>query len=202
MDSKPISINLAVSQAEQLLKLLQSGLLDGSGIEQIKGFREATILSILRHKRDAEDFDVFLCHNSVNKAQVKRIGEKLKAYGLLPWLDEWELRPGVPWQRTLEKQIMSIKAAAVFVGEDGRGPWQELEIAAFIRQFVSRNCPVIPVLLRSCSSEPDLPTFLEGMNYVNLAKRKPDPIEQLIWGITGIHPESQSYMRASKPLLM
>lgn len=194
MDSNPVSINLEVSQAEQLLKLLQSGLLDGSGIEHIKGFREATIASILRHKRDAEDFDVVLCHNSVNKAQVKRIGEKLKAFGLLPWLDEWELRPGIPWQRTLEKQIKSIRAAAVFVGEDGRGPWQDLEIAAFIRQFVSRDCPVIPVLLRSCPSQPDLPTFLEGMNYVNLAKRKPDPMEQLIWGITGIHPESRTNM--------
>lgn len=194
MDSNPIAINLDIGQAEQLLNLLQSGLLDGSGIEHIKGLREATTASILRHKRDAKAFDVFLCHNSINKAQVKRIGERLKAFGLLPWLDEWELRPGIPWQRTLEEQIKSIRAAAVFVGEDGRGPWQDLELAAFIRQFVSRECPVIPVLLRSCPSEPDLPTFLEGMTYVNLAKRKPDPMEQLIWGITGVHPESRAHM--------
>ncbi|MFN9624240.1 MAG: toll/interleukin-1 receptor domain-containing protein, partial [Cyanobacteriota bacterium] len=95
MDSTPIAINLEVGQAEQLLNLLQSGLLDGSGIEHIRGLREATIASILRHKREAKAFDVFLCHNSINKAHVKRIGERLKAFGLLPWLDEWELRPGI-----------------------------------------------------------------------------------------------------------
>jgi hypothetical protein len=193
VDSNPVTINLEIGQAEQLLNLMQSGLLDGIGSEQIKRLRDATVASILRHKRDANQFDVFLCHNSVNKPEVRKIGERLKARGLLPWLDEWELRPGVPWQRTLEKQIRSIKSAAVFIGKDGRGPWQDLELESFIRQFVSRQCPVIPVLQRSCPTEPDLPTFLEGMNYVNLSKRKPDPLEQLVWGITGIHPELQTY---------
>lgn len=189
--NKPLSISLDIGQAEQLLNLLQSKMLDGSGIENIDELHQATIESILRHKRDNNDFDVFLCHNSINKPQVKKIGEKLKARGLMPWLDEWELRPGVPWQRTLEQQIESIKAAAVFVGKDGCGPWQDMEIEAFIRQFVGRRCPVIPVLLRSCQNKPNLPVFLEGMNYVNLSKRKPDPMEQLVWGITGIHPDLQ-----------
>ncbi|MEM1392810.1 MAG: toll/interleukin-1 receptor domain-containing protein [Cyanobacteria bacterium P01_H01_bin.150] len=46
-------------------------------------------------------FDVFLCHNSNDKMEIKRIGEQLKQQGLKPWLDEWEFRPGLPWQREL-----------------------------------------------------------------------------------------------------
>ena len=46
-------------------------------------------------------FDVFLCHNSNDKMEIKQIGEKLKQQGLKPWLDEWEFRPGLPWQREL-----------------------------------------------------------------------------------------------------
>ncbi|MBI4591089.1 MAG: toll/interleukin-1 receptor domain-containing protein [Candidatus Rokubacteria bacterium] len=58
-------------------------------------------------------------HNSVDKPVVKRIGDQLKATGILPWLDEWELRPGLPWQKALGEQIKSIKSAAVFVGFSG-----------------------------------------------------------------------------------
>jgi len=128
---------------------------------------------------------VFLCHNNEEKAAVKKVGELLKVRGLLPWLDEWELQPGIPWQPELEKQIEKIKSAAVFVGEDGIGPWQRQELDAFLREFVSRKCPVIPVLLDNAPKKPGLPVFLKGMTWVDFRKSDPDPLNQLIWGITG-----------------
>ena len=137
---------------------------------------------------DKQEFDVFLCHNSKDKPEVKRIAEQLKAKGIVPWLDEWELQPGLPWQRALEKQIEHIKSAAMFVGSNGRGPWQDLELEAFIRQFVSRGCPVIPVMLADAPDKPQLPVFLSGMTWVDFRKKEPDPIEQLIWGIMGKKP--------------
>ena len=104
---------------------------------------------------------------------------------MLPWLDEWELRPGFPWQRVLEEQIEHIKAAAVFIGKNGRGPWQDMELRAFIQQFVKRECPVIPVILPDYDLVPQLPPFLQGMTWVDFRKQDPDPMERLIWGITG-----------------
>ena len=131
------------------------------------------------------DFDVFLCHHSEDKPAVKEIGERLKERGILPWLDEWELRPGLPWQRALEKQIKQIKSAAVFVGKNGRGPWQDLEVEAFLRQFAKRECPVIPVILADSEQAPELPIFLGGMTWVDFRLPQPDPLERLMWGITG-----------------
>src|SRR5204863_576796 len=87
--------------------------------------------SMLQGKIATADFDVFLCHNSEDKPAVKEIGERLKERGILPWLDEWELQPGMPWQSVLEEQIGRIKAAAVFVGKHDRGPWQDMELQAF-----------------------------------------------------------------------
>ncbi len=109
----------------------------------------------------------------------------MKEYGILPWLDEWELRPGLPWQHLLENQIGQIRSAAVFVGKEGIGPWQQLELQAFLREFVKRGCPVIPVLLANAPKEPQLPIFLNTMTWVDFRKRNPDPMQQLIWGITG-----------------
>ena len=87
--------------------------------------------STLKGKIETNDFDVFLCHNNKDKPEVKKIGERLKELGIYPWLDEWELQPGKSWQRSLEQQITQIKSAAVFVGKDGIGPWQQEELEAF-----------------------------------------------------------------------
>src|SRR5205807_3874224 len=108
-------------------------------------------------KLSTGDFDVFMCHNSADKPAVRQICDQLKERGIVPWLDVEQLRPGYPWQTALEEQIEKIKAAAVFVGESGRGPWQDMELTAFIRQFVKRQCPVIPVILSEAKATPKLP---------------------------------------------
>jgi hypothetical protein len=96
------------------------------------------------------------------------------------------LRPGLPWQRLLEQQIAHIKSAAVFVGEEGIGPWQRQELDAFLREFTRRSCPVIPVVLPNAPMQPDLPLFLKGMTWVDFRRQDPEPMKNLVWGVTGM----------------
>lgn len=65
------------------------------------------------------------------------------------------------------------------------GPWQYQELEAFLREFVQRGCPVIPVLLSDAPHEPKLPVFLRGFTWVDFRRRDPDPLQQLLYGITG-----------------
>jgi hypothetical protein len=134
-----------------------------------------------------EQFDVFLCHNSEDKSQVKQIAEQLKQYDLKPWLDIWELRPGHSWQDVLEENIEQINAAAVFVGKNGLGPWQRREINAFLRKFVNRECPVIPILLPDAPKEPKLPTFLEEIMWVDFRTSDPTADIASVWYIENGH---------------
>ncbi len=127
-----------------------------------------------------DHYDVFLCYHGQARPAVEDVARRLRLRGLSPWLDVWELRPGRPWKRFVEKQIQSIGAAAVFVGEEGLGPWQDLEIAALLHQFAERGCPVIPVILPKCRKIPKLPAFLESMTWVDLRPAAPDPLKQLI----------------------
>lgn len=143
----------------------------------------------LERKRLLGEFDVFLCHNGADKPAVRRIAQQLKEAGVLPWLDEWELPPGQPWQPLLEKQIGSIRTAAVFVGAAGIGPWQQQELYGFLREFVARHAPVIPVLLPDAPLQPELPIFLKAMTWVDFRTSDPDPLHRLIWGITGRRPD-------------
>lgn len=147
--------------------------------------RQEQTRRMLEQKRVASAFDVFLCHSWVDKPAVKAIAQQLKAQGILPWLDEWELPPGQPWQQLLEQQIANIKSAAVFVGAGGVGPWQEQELYGFLREFVARRSPVIPVLLVNAPEQPKLPVFLNAMTWVDFRRTDPDPLARLIWGITG-----------------
>jgi GUN4-like/TIR domain len=137
---------------------------------------------------DEDQFDVFLCHNSKDKPEVIEIAHELIRQGIKPWLDKWQLPPGLPWQPLLEEQIKKIKSAAVFVGRSGFGPWQDKEMRAFLNQFVKRNSPVIPVLLGNTPDQPELPIFLDGHTWVDF-RTDTEAMENLIWGITGKPPE-------------
>src|SRR6266511_492232 len=139
----------------------------------------------LKGKIETGDYDVFLCHNSKDKQQVMAIGERLKEHGILPWLDLWAIPPGRRWQKELQKQIKSIKSAAVFIGPKGAGPWQELEVESLLGEFAKRGRPLIPVILEGRRGRPQLPPFLELWHVVDMRQPNPDPFEQLIWGITG-----------------
>lgn len=145
--------------------------------------------SILAAKRERNEFDVFLCCNEEDKPAVRRYGEQLKDQGILPWFEEWEVPPGVSWQRELEAQITQVKSAAIFIGTTSTEQWKRLIEEALLREFVRRKCPVVPVLLPEATETPDLPLFLQGMRWVDFRREEPDPLQQLIWGITGEKPD-------------
>jgi GTPase SAR1 family protein len=152
------------------------------------GRDSAAAAAVLRGKEEAAEFDVFLCHNWKDKPSVRDLARRLRARGLRPWLDERQLRPGEMWQPALEEVIAKIPAAAVIIGSE-IGPWQMQELAAFLRQRSRRRCAVVPVLLPG--PHPDnLPVFLDALTWVDLAVAEPDPIDRLVWGITGEQEDS------------
>jgi hypothetical protein len=147
----------------------------------------AAASAVVRGKEEVTDFDVFLSYNWEDKPAVRRLAQQLRERGLRPWLDERELHPGLPWQPALEDVIAGIPAAALIVGSRV-GSWQEQEFAAILRQSVKRRCAVVPVLLPG-ASRLDLPVFLDGLTWVDLTVTESDPIDQLVWGITGRQPD-------------
>jgi nucleotide-binding universal stress UspA family protein len=135
---------------------------------------------------DPRDFDVFLSHNSKDKPAVRELAQSLRARGLKVWLDEWELPPGRPWQEEIEGIIKSTASAAVLVGRDGIGPWEEPEMRGCLDEYVKRKLPVIPVLLPGAPEEPELPLFLNSFTWVDLrAGLSAEGMSRLEWGITG-----------------
>ena len=136
-------------------------------------------------KADRGQYDVFLSYNSKDRDRVKALGEQLKNLGIATWLDKWELRPGLPWKSAIGKEVSSVKSAAIFIGASGIGRWQEDEIDIFLDEAKERFLPVIPVFLPDALDEPEFSPFLKSNTRVDFRISDPDPMKQLIWGITG-----------------
>jgi hypothetical protein len=134
-------------------------------------------------------FDVFLSHNSKDKPRVRELCEKLKRCGLQGWLDEEQLRPGIPWQQLLEEGVKSSSSIAVLVGNDGLGPWEDEEMQGALRLAVKDKRAIIPVLLPGAPTQPRLPMFLGNRTWVDLREGLTEAgVGKLVWGITGKKP--------------
>ncbi|MFN6484380.1 MULTISPECIES: GUN4 domain-containing protein [unclassified Nostoc] len=135
-------------------------------------------------------FDVFLAHNSQDKAQVRAIANELKRCGLKPWLDEEQIPPGRPFQDYIQRAIQSVKSAAIFIGPTGLGKWQMMELRSLIGKLVEADIPVIPVLLPGVAGIPDDLDFLKQLHWVNFTNGINDTqaLDNLKWGITQEKP--------------
>lgn len=150
---------------------------------------EREVLGSVTDKKEAGRFiyDIFLAYNSCDKNEVERIAAELSKSGIEPWLDKWNLAPGVMFQEEIERVIPLTKSIGVCIGEEGIGPWERLEIRAAISQFVERGLPIIPILLSSSVESPNLPLFLQEFKWVRFNNSIPvaESIQKLIWGIKG-----------------
>ena len=77
---------------------------------------------------DAARYHVFLSHAMLDKPTLKELARRLKAEGIEPWLDKWNLIPGDPWMPAIEEALAECATCAVFIGPGDLGPWQNEEM--------------------------------------------------------------------------
>jgi class 3 adenylate cyclase len=177
-----------VEQAKQDVRLIDADA-------QVARSRQMAVTAI-RGKEQFGEYDIFLSYNSHDRDAVLLVAEMLKGVGIRPWLDVWDLIPGKPWQSQLEEAIDKVNSAAVCVGGLEMGPWQDHEVAAFIRKFVKRESPVMPVILPGAGPTPELPAFLESFMWVDLRELRADnprPLANLVAGILGRRPNEMRH---------
>jgi hypothetical protein len=135
------------------------------------------------------DFDVFLAHNSADKTQVEEIRAKLMRKGISPWLDKYDLRPLYSNQEQLQEVISKISSAAIFIGSSGLGHFEDIEMKTLISQSTKRKVNIGLVILPDCSNEVIKNAceslFIAEKHWVDFRQSSPDPMEQLVWAITG-----------------
>ncbi|MDZ8264407.1 toll/interleukin-1 receptor domain-containing protein [Nostoc sp. ChiQUE01b] len=113
------------------------------------------------------EFDVFLAHNSLDKVFVREIAKKLRRGRLKPWLDEDAILPGQIIQEEIQRIILHIKSTIIFIGKNGLGRWQKVELRTLYTQCIERGILVIPVLLPGVSDFPQELLFLKEHKWIH-----------------------------------
>ena len=100
-------------------------------------------------------YDVFLCHNRVEKFVVKDIADALKVEaGILFFLDEYSIPASVEFLAFIHDEIRRSATCAIFMGPAGWGPTHLRE--AQLALEIHRERPefrIIPVVLPECREE-------------------------------------------------
>jgi hypothetical protein len=109
------------------------------------------------------------------------------------WLDKWNLIPGDTWQEKIERALDESECCVVFLGPNGVGPWQNMEMRSALNARVSENSiRVVPVLLPGAvrQKESQLPRFLRELTWVVFKYKwdEPEALHRLVCGIEGKRP--------------
>lgn len=142
-----------------------------------------------------EHYQVFLSHAGCDKPFVRQVAERLRQDGISFFLDEAILVPGTPWQVALEQALRASDSCAVFIGDEGLGPYHTLEMRVALSEQAeaNRGFRVIPVLLpgQTRPNKRDLPSFLKQLTWVDFTT-DPDQYDtayrRLKAGIEGKEP--------------
>jgi energy-coupling factor transporter ATP-binding protein EcfA2 len=137
----------------------------------------------------AHRWDVFLSHSSADRASVSIIARQLRdQLKLRPFLDQWHLTPGEPWQEELVAALEDSATAAVFIGPGGINPWHDEEVRVALSRAVRTDDEfrVIPVLLPGVDAA-QVPTLLSRRTWVDFGSGLDDDeaLQRLAAGIRG-----------------
>ena len=135
-------------------------------------------------------YDVFLSHAMAHARFAEALAERLRRYGLRPYLPIWEVLPGVDWYHAIEGGISASGSVAVLIGEGGTSPWLEVEVSTALERAAQQpGVRVIPVLLPGAGEEgpAHMPPFLRRRNFVDLSGGVDDDaaFRKLVSGIKG-----------------
>ncbi|MBN3950103.1 MAG: toll/interleukin-1 receptor domain-containing protein [Nostoc sp. NMS7] len=150
------------------------------------------------------EFDVFLAHNSLDKVFVREIAKKLRRGRLKPWLDEDAILPGQIIQEEIQRIILHIKSTIIFIGKNGLGRWQTVELRSLYTQCIERSILVIPVLLPGVTGFPPELPFLKEHKWINFINGINDKraIEELKLAIRQTKQTKKQNKLTSQPTLL
>jgi hypothetical protein len=155
------------------------------------GRQRMTAALVIKAKEAEGKLDVFLSHNSKDKAPVEKIAKRLIKVGIRPWLDKWNLSPGDTLSDALEQAITTIPCATLFFGPADVGKWHIMEIRAYVEKWASGNARMIPVVLPDVKETPELPLFVRQTLWVDMRDWETDESDafyRLVCGILGRAP--------------
>jgi len=127
---------------------------------------------------ETKKLQVFLCHASLDKPQVRELYKYLRRRGIAPWLDAENLLPGQDWQVEIPQVLLASDAIIVCLSKNSvtKEGYVQKEIASALDKAQEKPGAifVIPAKLEEC----DVPARLSRYQWVDL--QQPDGYPRLM----------------------
>lgn len=118
------------------------------------------------------EYDVFISHNSVDKAWVRALAARIEAEtwngrSLRVFFDEWDIQPGENIPRAIEEALAKSRNFILVLSPDAsRSAWVSAErLYCQMLDPLNRYLRLIPLLLRG--TEADIPPFVRALKYID-----------------------------------
>ena len=153
--------------------------------------------TVVKKRFELQQYHTFLCHNSKDKPEVRKLLGKLEHQGIAAWIDEEGVLAGDQFVPGMEEILDEVPSALVIVGPHWMGRWQKQEYYALLQRYVEyredegRPLQLIPVLLPTAEKRPRLPVFLRGFSYVDFRKHGLDDRDEMRRLVRGILSEGR-----------
>jgi WD40 repeat protein len=131
-------------------------------------------------------YDVFLCHNSLDKESAVWLEKKLKEEGLRAFLDDGALVAGDSLTEEIPTALTESRLFLVLLGSSGISKWQRFEIEMAVHRSIEDLIKLIALMLPGANFA-DLPPSLHHRIYVDFSGGLNDPeaFRRLVNGIQG-----------------
>lgn len=123
-------------------------------------------------------YDVFLSHNSHDKARVRTLAERLQKVGLRVWFDEWVIKPGDDIFMAIERGLEAARVQILCLSPEALGSeWVTLERnTVLFRDPNNSQRRFVPLLLADC----ELPDTLRRYKYVDYRDQNRTAFDELL----------------------
>ncbi|RXS73129.1 toll/interleukin-1 receptor domain-containing protein [Streptomyces sp. TM32] len=149
-----------------LVKFYGAGVLAKSwSIEQT---RMPIASAASRPAGEKSKWDVFLCHTSDTKEEVKGLAKALAERGLTYWLDSEQIKPGDSVPGKINEGLGDSRYLLACISESSQSEWVTAEYGGVLSRELSgeSSTRIIPVLLADVEPK-HIPILLRGKSYIS-----------------------------------
>lgn len=139
--------------------------------------------------------EVFLCYRHHDENFVDDVRNRLIEAAIPVWMDKSHLEFGDDWQEEIEEALAKSRIVLVFIGPEGIGSFQKLEVAMAFDLQSKSLLKVIPVVLPRVK-DAQIPRRLKALHYVDFRRRYDSmdyAVDQLVASILRILGDSRGY---------
>jgi len=132
-------------------------------------------------------YDVFLCHNSLEKKAAVWLDRRLSGEGLRVFRDDRVIIPGTSLPNEIPEAVRASLSCVVLLGPSGIGDWQRTEIEIAVQKKTEDHDYRLIVVLLPGAKRNEIPGALRHLAWVDLSAGLEDEkiFRRLVDGVRG-----------------